>query len=100
MWEYDLTSNSWRQIQIPEGSLHPLCRSGHSAVTYNNKMYIFGGILELTKELNDMLIYDFAQGRFVQGEERPEFMEGSPGRRQGTMQEETYGDSNASPART
>ena len=65
MWEYDLTSNSWRQIQIPEGDLRPLTRSGHSAVTYGNRMYIFGGILELTKELNDMCIYDFSQGRFV-----------------------------------
>ena len=27
-------------------------------------MYIFGGILELTKELNEMLIYDFATGKF------------------------------------
>lgn len=27
-------------------------------------MYIFGGILELTKELNDMLIYDFKTGKF------------------------------------
>ena len=100
MWEYDLASSSWRQIQIPEGGLCPLARSGHSAVTYGNRMYIFGGILELTKELNDLLVYDFSQGRFVQGEERPEFMEGSPMRRQGTMQEETYGDSNASPTRT
>jgi len=27
-------------------------------------MYIFGGILELTKELNEMLIYDFTGGKF------------------------------------
>jgi hypothetical protein len=27
-------------------------------------MYIFGGILELTKELNEMLIYDFKSGCF------------------------------------
>ena len=27
-------------------------------------MYIFGGILELTKELNEMLIFDFAKGQF------------------------------------
>lgn len=33
-------------------------------------MYIFGGILELTKELNEMLIYDFAAGKFsVVGQE-------------------------------
>lgn len=28
-------------------------------------MYIFGGILELTKELNEMLIYDFNTGTFT-----------------------------------
>jgi len=32
-------------------------------------MYIFGGILELTKELNDMLVFDFAQMKFTQGDE-------------------------------
>jgi len=34
-------------------------RSGHSANIYNGKMYIFGGILELTKELNEMVAYNF-----------------------------------------
>ena len=29
------------------------------AKIYNGKMIIFGGILELTKELNEMLIFDF-----------------------------------------
>ena len=61
-------------------------------------MYIFGGILELTKELNDMLVFDFSTMKFVQGDERPAFNDGSPERRQGTMQQETYGDS--SPTRT
>lgn len=28
-------------------------------------MYIFGGILELTKELNELLCYDFATGKFT-----------------------------------
>jgi len=28
-------------------------------------MYIFGGILELTKELNDMLVFDFDTMKFV-----------------------------------
>ena len=92
MWEYDLTSNSWRKIQIPAGGLSPLERSGATAVTYGNRMYIFGGILELTKELNDMIVFDFTQGSFVQVEELPEFiMEGSPVRRQGTMQGDAYG---------
>jgi len=29
-------------------------------------MYIFGGIFELTKELNEMLVYDFTTGLFQQ----------------------------------
>lgn len=28
-------------------------------------MYIFGGILELTKELNELLIYDFKTGLYT-----------------------------------
>ena len=59
----------------------PLCRSGHSAVTFGSKMVIFGGILELTKELNDMLVFDFNTMCFTQGEERPDYMDGSPERR-------------------
>jgi len=43
-------------------------------------MYIFGGILELTKELNDMLVFDFTQMKFVQGEVRPDYENGSPNR--------------------
>ena len=31
-------------------------------------MYIFGGILELTKELNDMVVFDFAANKFTAGE--------------------------------
>ena len=86
LWEFDANSG-WRQIQIEEGAFVPTPRSGHSAVTYGNKMYIFGGIFELTKELNDMLVFDFTQGKFVQGEERPDYIEGgSPERRAGTMQ--------------
>ena len=34
-------------------------RSGHSANLHNGKMYIFGGIFEVTKELSELLVYDF-----------------------------------------
>jgi hypothetical protein len=99
LWEFDLATSTWRQIQIQEGDLHPLARSGHTAVTYNNRMYIFGGILELTKELNDMLVFDFTTMKFVQGEEMPDYVGGSPDKRQGTVQQEAYGES-SSPTRT
>lgn len=62
-------------------------------------MYIFGGILELTKELNDLLVFDFSQMRFIQGEERPDFMDGSPERRPGATQQDAF-DGSSSPTRT
>ena len=34
LWEFDLASSSWRRIQISEGDLCPLARSGHSAVVF------------------------------------------------------------------
>jgi hypothetical protein len=52
------------QIELPESSFKPSPRSGHSANINNGKMYIFGGILELTKELNECICYDFATKSF------------------------------------
>jgi hypothetical protein len=42
----------------------PCPRSGHSSDVHNGKMYVFGGILELTKELNECICYDFATCKF------------------------------------
>ena len=56
MWAFDVTGKSWRQIDT-QG--HP-GRSGHSSQLVGSKSIIFGGILEVTKELNDMLIFDCA----------------------------------------
>jgi len=63
LWEFDINQRTWRQItDFPADSYQPGPRSGHSASIYNGKMYIFGGILELTKELNELLAFDFAKG--------------------------------------
>jgi hypothetical protein len=32
-------------------------------------LYIFGGILELTKELNDLVVFDFTTGKFSSNDE-------------------------------
>jgi hypothetical protein len=64
LWELDLQSHVYKQIELPEGSTIPTERSGQTSDLYNGQMYIFGGILELTKELNDLLIYDFKSGKF------------------------------------
>ena len=42
-----------------------MARSGHTANLFNDKMYIFGGIFEITKELSELLVYDFATQCFT-----------------------------------
>ena len=65
LWELDLSTETYKEIKLPAGSPQPVPRSGHSATIFKDKMYIFGGILELTKELNEMLIFDFQKGQFT-----------------------------------
>ena len=60
LWTYDLQANSWAEIASGDTGFRPIARSGHTAVVWGQRMYIFGGILELTKELNDMVVFDFA----------------------------------------
>jgi len=64
LWEFDCATEVFKQIDLPEGSYMPSARSGHSANIYNGKMYIFGGILELTKELNELISFDFKTRQF------------------------------------
>lgn len=56
LWAFDLASKQWREIdnQGYQG------RSGHSSQLVGSKNIIFGGIFEVTKELNDMMIFDCA----------------------------------------
>lgn len=65
LWELSLDTGTYVEIKLPEGSAVPVARSGHSSNIYNGQMYIFGGILELTKELNEMLVFDFQTKKFT-----------------------------------
>ncbi|CAI2360532.1 unnamed protein product [Moneuplotes crassus] len=56
LWEFDLKTQTWKEITITQDV--PLSRSGHSATVYKNFMIIFGGIHELTQELNDLEAFD------------------------------------------
>ena len=42
-----------------------MVRSGHSAIMYEGYICIFGGIYEVTKELNDFHLYDIANNRWI-----------------------------------
>ena len=74
LWKFDLTSLTWTEL-VPAGANGvnseeesngiPMARSGHSAVIYQGYICIFGGIFEVTKELNDLQLYDIAQNRWI-----------------------------------
>ena len=53
LWVFDFQSSTWTQI-LPTHRKWPEQRSGHSACIYEHNMFIFGGIFEVTKELNDV----------------------------------------------
>lgn len=59
LWELDLDTEIFSQIELSPNSYQPMARSGHTANLHNGKMYIFGGIFEITKELSELLVYDF-----------------------------------------
>jgi len=39
----------------------PPARSGHSALVVDNKMVVFGGIFDITRELNDTCVFDLTK---------------------------------------
>ena len=45
--------------------MKPCPRSGHSACLYKDMMLIFGGMHEVTKELDDMYLFDFRNKRWI-----------------------------------
>lgn len=57
LWRFDLSSKHYSQVEDKE-ELRPVVRSGHTVNFYDGKLYIFGGIHEVTWELDDLHIYD------------------------------------------
>lgn len=64
-WAYHIRSGKWEKITVANEATVPMARSGHSANIYLDFMVLFGGIFEITKELNDMPLFDFKQRRWV-----------------------------------
>ena len=67
VWAFSFTTLTWAQYQKNESKEGaPLPRSGHSSSISGQYMIVFGGILDVTKELDDMMIYDLEQKRWTQ----------------------------------
>jgi hypothetical protein len=63
LWYYNVPTNKWTKHTVQLGDTVPIARSGHSAVQKsdsagNHQMVVFGGIHEVTQELNDIYVFD------------------------------------------
>lgn len=52
--KYTFQDNKWSNILVPDGQPKPVARSGHSAVIFENGMYVFGGKNDDNNKLNDL----------------------------------------------
>ena len=57
LWAFNLLSHAWKKIN-PVDEVIPEIRSGHSSCIYEDLILVFGGIFEITRELND--VYGFS----------------------------------------
>lgn len=61
-WRFSFKTNSWEQIISVD---EPLARSGHASAVYKDYMIIYGGIYIVTKELNDMHVFDLKANKWL-----------------------------------
>lgn len=64
LWAFNIQSQAWTRLN-PVDEVRPETRSGHTACLYENFILIFGGIFEVTRELNDVYAFSLAQKRWI-----------------------------------
>ena len=55
MWKFDLTENTWSEVN--QGGEIPSGRTGHTLIKYKEFLIMYLGILEVTKETEDMFVF-------------------------------------------
>lgn len=66
LWKFDFNLKTWAKLE-PANAEHdlPMPRSGHSSILYREKyIAVFGGIYEITRELNDCFLYDIKNNKW------------------------------------
>ena len=65
LWTFNTETCTWEEIEAGEGG--PGGRSGACAGNYKDKyLLVFGGIYEITNELNDVFLYNFEDKKWSQ----------------------------------
>ena len=65
MWKFDIAAKTWSKIVSENKDTVPSPRSGHTATLFQGYICVFGGIFEVTKELNDVHLFDIEGNRWI-----------------------------------
>ena len=56
MWLFDLTEKTWTKVD-QRGTI-PKPRAGHSMNLYEGRIFMFGGLIEVTQESSELFLFD------------------------------------------
>ena len=59
MIAYNIEKGEWEVLLPDKDSKLPQPRAGHSAIVYDDKMYVFGGKDEDNEKLKDLWCFEF-----------------------------------------
>jgi N-acetylneuraminic acid mutarotase len=93
LWAFNVKGIYWEKIE-PEEGLVPCVRSGFTTSVFDGCFIVFGGILEVTKELNDIWAFSFKQNRWILVQDDPAISPRTIAYRKGTSAKETQGSIN------
>lgn len=65
LWSFNIHDYNWREIKVKNPETIPVARSGHTTDIYRGYLVLFGGIQDVTKELNDVVLYSFKTNEWI-----------------------------------
>ena len=63
LWVFNIADEMWTEL-LPSGEI-PFERSGHSMSVIGDNIVVFGGIWDVTKELNDLHAYSITKNKWT-----------------------------------
>merc|ERR1719483_1707854 len=59
LWIYYIKDNHWEKFTTPKGVVTPTGRRGHTALVYQDSMYIYGGYQDLKGSTSELWTFHF-----------------------------------------
>lgn len=66
LWTYNTDLGHLHEVWIEPGAAQPLCRRDHSAVIYNNLMYVYGGFINSAGASQDLWAFNIDEEEWTE----------------------------------